>query len=54
MAAPIDAAVADKRPEFDPAQYALLDSFQCASGISLESLENTVFPFASRRDLKYP
>jgi hypothetical protein len=30
-----------------------LDSFQPASGISLESLENTVFPFASCGGLKY-
>jgi hypothetical protein len=31
----------------------VLDPFQSASGISLESLEKTVFPFASRRGLKY-
>jgi hypothetical protein len=30
-----------------------LDSFQFGSGISLESLEKTLFPFASCRGLKY-
>jgi hypothetical protein len=30
-----------------------LDSFQSGSGISLESLEKTLFPFASCRGLKY-
>jgi hypothetical protein len=30
-----------------------LDSFQCAFSISLELLQNTAFPFASRRPLKY-
>jgi hypothetical protein len=30
-----------------------LNSFQPGPGISLESLEKMVFPFASRRGLKY-
>jgi hypothetical protein len=30
-----------------------LDSFQCVSGISLESLQNTLFPFASGGPLQY-
>jgi hypothetical protein len=30
-----------------------LDSFQSESGISLESLQKAVFPFASRRALNY-
>jgi hypothetical protein len=32
----------------------ILDSFQCFSIISLELLQNTAFPFASGRALKYP
>src|SRR4051812_16182821 len=38
---------------FDLSQRIFLDSFQSVSGISLESLENTLFPFASRRRLQY-
>jgi len=53
MAVATDTAAADERPEFDPAQDTFLDSFQSASGISLESLEITVFPFASLRGLEY-
>jgi hypothetical protein len=34
-------------------QAGFLDSFQSGSGISLESLEKTLFPFASCRGLKY-
>jgi hypothetical protein len=33
--------------------YGFLDSFQSRLGISLESLEKTLFPFASCRRLKY-
>jgi hypothetical protein len=44
----------DLRPAFR-GKYSreLLDSFQLESRISLESLEKSVFPFASRRSLKY-
>jgi hypothetical protein len=42
-----------KDQDFDLPQQRFLDSFQDAFGISLESLEKTVFPFASRRGLKY-
>ena len=38
---------------FDPVQQGFLNSFQSVPGASLESLENAVFPFASRRGLKY-
>ena len=46
-----------KDRDFDLPQQRLLDSFQgvlpgCL-GISLESLQKTVFPFASRRGLNY-
>jgi hypothetical protein len=33
--------------------YGFLESFQSGLGVSLESLEKPVFPFASRRRLKY-
>jgi hypothetical protein len=44
-----------KRPAFRAAQAttSILDSFQSVSGISLELLEKTVFPFASRSTLEY-
>jgi hypothetical protein len=44
-----------KRPAFRAALAAtsILDSFQSVSGISLELLEKTVFPFASRSALEY-
>jgi bacterioferritin-associated ferredoxin len=38
---------------FDPMQQGFLDSFQSVPRPSLESLENTTFPFASRHGLKY-
>jgi hypothetical protein len=54
VAAAINAAgAAEKGRLFDLSQQGFLDSFQCAPGISLESLEKTVFPFASRRGLEY-
>jgi hypothetical protein len=36
-----------------PWRCGVLDSFQAGFSISLESLENTVFPFASGGGLKY-
>jgi hypothetical protein len=33
--------------------YGFLESFQSGLGVSLESLEKSVFPFASSRRLKY-
>jgi hypothetical protein len=41
-----------KARRFDQAQSSFLDSFQSASG-SLESLEKTLFLFASRHHVKY-
>jgi bacterioferritin-associated ferredoxin len=38
---------------FDPVQQGFLDRFQSVARVSLESLENAVFPFASCRGLKY-
>jgi bacterioferritin-associated ferredoxin len=38
---------------FDPVQQGFLDRFQSVARVSLESLENAVFPFASSRGLKY-
>jgi hypothetical protein len=45
-------ACAQKARRFDRAQSSFLDSFQSASG-SLESLEKTLFLFASRHHVKY-
>lgn len=54
VAEAIDAAHPAERPRhFDLTQSSFLDSFQCESGVSLESLEKAVFPFASRCGLKY-
>ena len=49
----IEAARPRENAGFDLAQIAFLDSFQCVYGLSLESLEKTLFPFASARGLKY-
>jgi hypothetical protein len=58
--AAIAAAVAINDPPWRPAFQAaqavagsILDSFQSVPGVSLESLEKTVFPFASRDALEY-
>jgi hypothetical protein len=42
-----------QRVHFDLPQWSFLESFQCESAISLESLEKTVFSFASRRGHQY-
>ena len=51
------AAEAINNPPLGPAGQAdvtdILDSFQSGRGTSLESLEKTLFPFASCRSLKY-
>jgi hypothetical protein len=44
---------ANNERHFDLPQYSFLDSFQCESAISLESLEKTVFSFASRCGHQY-
>jgi hypothetical protein len=49
----INVSAMENCPRFDLPQHPSLDSFQGVFGISLESLEKTVFPFASRRGLKY-
>jgi hypothetical protein len=58
--AAIAAAVAINDPPWRAAFQAaqavvggILDSFQSVPGVSLESLEKTVFPFASRGALEY-
>jgi hypothetical protein len=51
--AAIDAIGPAKDREFDLTQRPFLDSIQSALAGSLELLEKKVFPFASRRGLKY-
>jgi hypothetical protein len=53
VVAAIDTGSIGNQRRFDLPQYRYLDSFQYSPGISLESLENAAFPFASRRSLKY-
>jgi hypothetical protein len=54
VAAVIDAGwTLGKDQDFDLAQQRFLDSIQSVFAGSLELLEKTVFPFASRRGLKY-
>jgi hypothetical protein len=53
VAAAIDAAEPVKDRDSDLPQQPYLDSIQSAFAGSLELLECAVFPFASRRGLKY-
>jgi hypothetical protein len=57
-AAGVAAAISGRRIQQGPVflrnySRSFLDSFQSDPCISLELLEKTVFPFASRRSLKY-
>jgi hypothetical protein len=54
VAAAADTVASPKDQDFDLPQQRFLDSIQSVSVGSLELLEKTVFPFASRRGLKYP
>jgi hypothetical protein len=53
VAEAIDAARPDNEKHLELLQLNYLDSFSFERGVSLESLEKTVFPFASGRGHKY-